>query len=588
MSKKNLDNGFTPSSSPTNKPVLIKKTGSVLKDKRNSSVNGPRERTISVFEHNLTYHVRQTLHRLDSSSTSQKNINASIEELRKQKKAHLDKLSLFGYILSLFCCISAGSVMIISLYSSTWLTLLNYNSLQINLVSSCINMGAYMIPPFLGFICDTHGPVTLSLISFFAFVPHYLYMSRTASLPADEVKHFGLILYSCFMIGCGTSSLYFASLISCSKFFTDSKVLSISMPTTLYGSSSVLFAYVLTHWKKLKLPVDSITNPQQEFFDLKIVFKYMATFYFIVIILNYLASTIVTHLKLEYDMLDQKKSDEIESQQPLILSSNTNYSAITDEEEESEEALTTDTEDTVFGLVTNNSLDKDNHEKNSETSLKDKLVLFLGNETTLLLFLIVFLSVGPLETYISNMASISELYSSEDITYSPQVVLSNFSICSTVIRFFVGIIIDVLTKIFGKQYKNIDLYLMMFFLSLGLFTQLSLYTSDSHLTIISSLMGISYGGLFTTFPIITLNHYDKDIFAIAYGCFLLAPAAGTPFFSLIFAKIFDTNHCLVSWLSYDCIKNVFLVTSISFGICINLSILIRILSNKKKETPLIV
>lgn len=587
MTNKSVDNGFTPSSSPTNKTVFIKKTGSVLVNNRGSSSNNPRERTISVFEHNLTYHVRQTLHRFGSSSTSQ-SINSSIEELRKQKKEHLDKLSIFGYILSLFCCISAGSVMIISLYSSTWLTLLNYNSLQINLISSCINMGAYMIPPFLGFICDTHGPVTLSLISLFAFVPHYLYMSKNASLPADEVKHFGIILYSCFMIGCGTSSLYFASLISCSKFFTDSKVLSISMPTTLYGSSSVLFAYVLTHWKKLKLPIDSEKNPQGEFFNLNVVFKYMAIFYFIVIILNYLASTIVTHLKLEYELLDQKKSDEIEAQQPLLRSSHTNYSAITDEEDEGEEALTTDTEDTLFGLVTNNSCDKENQELKTPASLKDKLSLFLSNEKTLLLFLIVFLSVGPLETYVSNMASISKLYSSEDVTYSPQVVLSNFSICSTIIRFFVGIIIDLLTKIFGKEYKNIDLYLMMFFLTLGLSTQLVLYFNDSHLTMISSLMGLSYGGLFTIFPIITLNHYDKNIFAIAYGCFLLAPSAGTPFFSVIFAKIFDTNHCLVSWLSFDCIRNIFMVTSISFGICLFLSVLIRIFSDRKKQSPLVV
>ncbi|KAL6931093.1 uncharacterized protein HGUI_03153 [Hanseniaspora guilliermondii] len=586
MPGKKPDNGFSPSSSPTNKTVLMKKSGSILVNKRSSSSKTPKERTISVFEHNLTYHVRQTLQRLDSSSTTQKSINSSLEQLRKQKKEHLDKLSLFGYILSLFCCISAGSVMIISLYSSTWLTLLNYNSLQINLISSCINMGAYMIPPFLGFICDTHGPVTLSLISLFAFVPHYLYMSKTASLPAEEVKHFGLILYSCFMIGCGTSSLYFASLISCSKFFTDSKVLSISMPTTLYGSSSVLFAYVLTHWKKLKFPIDDEKNPQGEFFDLQVVFKFMAIFYFMVIILNYLASTIVTHLKLEYELLDQRTSEEIESEQPLLEASNTNYSAITDEEE-SEEVLTTDTEDTVLVAVAED-ISNNKYDANLRSSLKDKLCLFLTNRKTLLLFSIVFLSIGPLETYVSNMASISKLYSSEEITYSPQVVLSNFSICSTVIRFFVGIIIDVLTKIFGKQYKNIDLYLMMFFLSLGLVTQMFLYKTDSNLRLLSSFMGLCYGGLFTIFPIITLNHYDKDIFAIAYGCFLLAPAIGTPCFSLVFAKIFDANQCLVSWFSYDCIKTIFMVTSISFGLCINLSVIIKIMSNNQTDKPLIV
>ncbi|CAI8491268.1 unnamed protein product [Hanseniaspora opuntiae] len=270
MPGKNLDNGFSPSSSPTNKTVLIKKSGSVLVNKRSSSSKTPKERTISVFEHNLTYHVRQTLQRLDSSSTTQK---------------------------------------------------------------------------------------------------------------TEEVKHFSLVLYSCFMIGCGTSSLYFASLISCSKFFTDSKVLSISMPTTLYGSSSVLFAYVLTHWKKLKFPIDNEKNPQGEFFNLKVVFKYMAIFYFMVIILNYLASTIVTHLKLEYELLDQETSEEIESHRPLLDASHTNYSAITDEEE-SEEALTTDTEDTVLVTVTDGISNNKYEENNTKVSLKDKLSLFLTNRKT--------------------------------------------------------------------------------------------------------------------------------------------------------------------------------------------------------------
>ena len=127
MINESVDNGFATSSSPTNNTVFIKKSGSVLANNRGSCSNKQKERTVSVFEHNLTYHVRQTLHRFGSSTTSQ-SINSSIEELQKQKKEHLYKLSLFGYILSLFCCISAGSVNIITLYSSTWLTLLNYNS----------------------------------------------------------------------------------------------------------------------------------------------------------------------------------------------------------------------------------------------------------------------------------------------------------------------------------------------------------------------------------------------------------------------------------------------------------------------------
>ncbi|OBA26246.1 MFS general substrate transporter, partial [Hanseniaspora valbyensis NRRL Y-1626] len=478
--------------------------------------------SVSMLEHNLTYHVRKTFTKIHSSTASQQR-----------------------YCLSLVSSLAAGSVMIISLYSSTWLTLLNYNSFQINLISSAINIGAYMVPPILGAICDTHGPVTLSLISFFSFVPHYYIMSRIGSIPISEVKHFSIMIYCCAMIGCGTSSLYFASLISCARFFKESKMMSVSMPTTLYGCGSVLFAYVVTHWKKFKLiPKDKVEfNSDTTFLNLQQVFKYMALFYFIVIVLNYVATAIVTHLKLEYEE-ELEEVEVAEERNPLLHRDNTNYEAITN-------------------------------------TLTNKLQRFIRNKKTVLLFLIVFLSIGCLETFISNMAAISELYSSDKLIYSPQIALSNFSIFSTCIRFVVGMVVDLSAKKYGKHSKNVDIYLMICLLILGLISQTVMYLSNSYLNILSGVMGISYGGLFTIFPIITLNHYDDSIFAIAYGCFLLAPAAGTPLFSLVFAKIFDKNQCLISWFSFSCINSIFLITSGAFAFCLLLSVGITIFGRNK-------
>ncbi|XBW38803.1 hypothetical protein QEN19_004395 [Hanseniaspora menglaensis] len=558
--------------STSNNNNIMNRRDSPLNNRRDTFISQNKDRTISVLEHNLTYHVRKTLSRIHTSSVSQKSETESVKFLRMKKSRYLKRLTLIGYVLSLLCCLSAGSVMIISLYSSTWLTVLNYNSFQINLISSAINMGAYLAPPFLGVICDTHGPVTLSLISLLSFVPHYYFMSTMGSVPIDDVKNFGFIVYCCFMIGCGTSSLYFASLISCSKFFTESKILSISMPTTLYGSSSVLFAYVVTHWTKLRF-IPKIGNSSAEvFLNLQLVFKYMAIFYFIVIVLNYFAASIVTHLKLEYE-------EENQETEPLLYSKNTSYSALSDEDDE--EVLATDIDEPAEELISDSETKGEVHLK--PVALSAKLESFFKNKRTIMLFAIVFLSIGCFETFISNMASISKLYSSEDITYLPQITLSNFSLSSTSIRFFVGIAIDLMTKFFGKNSKRIDIYFMMAFLILGLFTQITMYLSNSYLNILSGLMGISYGGLFTIFPIITLNHYDTNLFAIAYGCFLVAPSAGTPFFSLIFAKIFDKNQCLISWFDFSCINSIFLITSSAFGICLLLSFGIMIFGNEEEK-----
>lgn len=581
MSTSNKDNEVETSKVLLNNNNILVKKDSPMKNKNNSNKFLKKDRSVSMLEHNLTYHVRKTFTKIHSSSASQQSTQESIKILKKQKQTYLKRLSLIGYCLSLVSSLAAGSVMIISLYSSTWLTVLNYNSFQINLISSAINIGAYMVPPILGAICDTHGPVTLSLISFFSFVPHYYIMSRIGSIPISEVKHFSIMIYCCAMIGCGTSSLYFASLISCARFFKESKMMSVSMPTTLYGCGSVLFAYVVTHWKKFKfIPKDKVEfNSDTAFLNLQQVFKYMALFYFIVIVLNYIATAIVTHLKLEYEE-ELEEVEVAEERNPLLHRDSTHYEAITsdDDEEENGETVSIDVETNTSDFVSGN---------NTETeTLTNKLQRFIRNKKTVLLFLIVFLSIGCLETFISNMAAISELYSSDKLVYSPQIALSNFSIFSTCIRFVVGMVVDLSAKKYGKNSKNVDIYLMICLLTLGLISQTVMYLSNSYLNILSGVMGISYGGLFTIFPIITLNHYDDSIFAIAYGCFLLAPAAGTPLFSLVFAKIFDKNQCLISWFSFSCINSIFLITSGAFAFCLLLSLGITIFGRNKEEADI--
>lgn len=572
--KQHSDRGsctFSPSKSKYNMP----RSGSPLAIKRDSSSLFKKNRSISVLEHNLTYHVRKTLKNMHAGNKSEQNTMEEVNLSKIKKQRYLKRLSFIGYCLSLLSCLSAGSVMIISLYSATWLNVLNYNSFQINLISSAINMGAYIIPPFLGVICDTHGPVMLSLLSFFTFVPHYYFLSTWASIPIDQVKIFGFIVYCSSMIGCGTSSLYFASFISCSRLFTESKMLSISMPTTLYGSSSILFAYAATHWKKLRLqPMDSEVDFNETLLNLRLVFKYMAIFYSIVITLNYFATAIVTHLKLEYEEELQKDDENL----PLLNHQNTNNTALFDDDDDEDVVLT----DSDENMTETRYFSADELKSNEAESLNFKIRKFFTNKKTLLIFIVVFLSVGCLETFVSNMAAISELYSSEGNYYSPQIILSNFSLFSTAVRFFVGVVVDLATKKFGKRSKNLDIYLMMLLLLLGFFSQLVMHLSSAYLNLVSGIMGMSYGGLFTIFPIITLNHYDSNIFAIAYGCFLLAPAAGTPLFSLIFANIFDKNQCLISNFSFSCINSMFLVSAFAFAACFVISVAIILLGQQEE------
>lgn len=283
--------------------------------------------------------------------------------------------------MALLTCLFDASVATFSLYTSGFTTVLGYTTMQNNIIFASMLIGLYGTLPILGYFSDVHGPVVLALVGGI-LTPGYI----LAYMTYMNNYHFYYMAFAFFIIGTGTSSAYFCSLLTCAKIFPNSKGLGISLPVTFYGLSGLILAY-----SEKTYPTEAV------FFALAIV-------YTIVTLINWISSMVVT---IEKEIVFKQQEQTL-----LLDPTNPSYNAI-------EETLTED-------------------RTNLDTHTRFRS--FLTDPSAHLLFLSLFLLAGPLEVYVANLAT---------ITTDPAEAVSVFAISSTLGRLCVGVIGDVLGGIDG-------------------------------------------------------------------------------------------------------------------------------------------
>ncbi|SCU77966.1 LAMI_0A02938g1_1 [Lachancea mirantina] len=437
--------------------------------------------SLSALEHSLTVQVRAILH----------------------KRYSLRTLRHLAFAIALVSCIAAGLITVISLFTRPWKTHMHYTALEINLLASAVNLGGYLTPPFLGVLSDSHGPVVLSWLAVIAFVPSYAYSAHTFQQGEGS---FALSVVAFCAIGVATSALYFSALLTCAKLHPESKLLSISLPTTFYGLSSLVASAVLKHpwfWNGRK------------YLDLARVFKAFAWFYVVVGLATWVSTSIVAILK---------TTAEDEEHEPLIPG------------------------DDAADLASLELADLDYSKRFSA---------FARDPSAYLLLLITFLTIGSLEMFLANMGSVASLlYPGEKLIQAK--VLSFYAFSSTSARILVGLASDLLHS--GGISR---IWVLYFMIVVGLCSQILPTIRSPPLTLIGILSGASYGGLFTAIPTMTLSIWGDRIFGTAYGCFMVAPALGSTLFGLYYAHVYDHN-CDSNTAGSSCIAPAFSVTSFSF------------------------
>lgn len=429
-------------------------------------------------------------------------------------------LKKVAFVVCLVSCLCAGSVLLFPLFTPVLSKFLT--QIQINIIGSAVSLGMYLPLPVLGYLADAHGPVILAILGLVCFSPSYyisaLYIQHQ-TMDVSEQWSYLVLAISFAVIGMATSALYFTSLLTCAKLYPEYKGLTISIPVTCYGLSSLIGSQILK--------MDFLQDKQIGQLDLYKTFKLFSVLYLLLGIFNWVSSTVVT---IEKDIL--LRSDE---EMPLL-----------------------ENEITV---------------KHQEKYLK-----FIKDFAAYILLFVVLLTIGPMEMYITNMGSIVTKFS--DISsISNQVSLH--SIFSTLARLTMGALSDfLLAKFnFSRIYLLFVIILIGCFTQVLLFAETFI---SSHFYIISILSGFTYGALFTLLPTIVLSIWGSELFGSTWGSFMIAPAIGGSGFNMLFAEIYQ-SQCISIQSTGGCLDLLFQVMTASYAMsCVLILVLGRYIWVKKQ------
>lgn len=439
----------------------------------------------------------------------------------------LRHLKAFAFAIALMSCLSLGLIMLFSLFALALHSSLGMTYTEINLIVSLSAIGMYLCLPGLGYLADCHGPALLSLISIWAFCPAYFVnltlveaIEKNPRLSLGPLSVVIMAISFCF-IGLATSSLYFSSLLTCAKVYPSYRTLAISLPVTCYGVSSLVGSQLL----KLQY-----FHKESGVLDLYIVFRFFSALYFVVGILNFVSNSIVS---LEQEVI-------FGDQEPLLSSSE--LSSLQCSENATEEALTP--QRSMIEPV-------DHHER---------YIRFLKDRSAWLFLVSFFFCVGPMESFQNNLGLIIASTTGNSAHLENQV--SALAALSTAIRLLVGVAADYVSSPVRK-YPISKVTILIILALIGVIGQLGpIFNMD--FTLVSILNGVTYGGVFTTYPTIITSIWGVDIMGSTWGSFMVAPALGSISFSLLHGELMDICPSDVGVGGNNgCLNEYFRITSFS-------------------------
>lgn len=421
-------------------------------------------------------------------------------------------LKRYAFIISLASCLSNGSIVLFSVWTPFFQDILGYSQTDINIISGVSSIGMYLLLPIIGNLSDVYGTALVALLSIVNLCLGYL---MTIYVFHNKLSHY-VMACSFFMIGFGTSCLYFTSMLNCANLYPNFKGLSISLPVTCYGLSSLLLSRILK-WMQ---------------FDLIDIFKFFIYVYLTMGLLSYSSSCILTYLKI------QKNKDAILLEASVNSLQYDNYGGVSSDVEQIEE-----NDDEILDEI--DSITEIDHNIRFKKILKSsKLYFFLIS---------FFLCIGPLEMYVNNIGSLTTFlhYS----TISNQI--STHAIFSTITRLLIGLIVD-----YFEAFSISTSYILFAVITIGVLDQILLvFTINGNpnfLTLSSSLSGLTYGGIFTVFPNMILELWGIELLGSIWGFFMIAPAFSSLLFGLVYAFWYDCHN--------DYFSVVFILTATSlFG-----------------------
>lgn len=499
-----------------------------------------------------------------SSSASSYRSDSPTPSHRRRRRAALNTTRNVSFIAAMLSASGAGSLTAFSLYGHLFQERLHYSQYQVNGVAIIASFFVYLLVPLFGYVCDRFGPAPLSGLSAVLLGTGYglaagLYKQGSAAGgPKSGSSTYGWMIFAFILIGTGICAIYIGSVATCAKNFGKGKHrgLALAMPISAIGLSGMWLSQVGSRLLYERMPDGSKGDV-----DVFAFFIFLAVFLSVVGVIGVFTMKVVDEQDLIDEAVEELERSGLLDGSALFTPGRTSaggYGGVdqSDPVEDEEDArlldpAKDDEDDARF---------KKNWVLNAETRR------FLGDNTMWFFAAGFFFMIGPGESFINNMGTVIKTLSPPTVISSETSAATHVSIvctASTVVRLLVGALTDLLAPSPTTQHVQIPTapdptilqrmkfsisrvtFLIFFSLVLSLgFIILASGVIQNHADrfwIISTLVGASYGALWSITPIIVTIIWGVENFGTNWGIVATFPAVGNTLWGLVYSAVYQSG-----------------------------------------------
>ncbi|CAF9925885.1 Putative monocarboxylate transporter mch1 [Imshaugia aleurites] len=476
---------------------------------------------------------------------------------RDRRKMRRQVLKYASFASAILNCLCAGSITAYSLYGPLFLKHLRYNQFQVNAVSTTAELAMYLPVPLFGYLCDRYNPRPLSLGSAAFFGVGYLLAALTyrAGPPRSEGGWpFSVMVVAFVGVGMGTSCMYLSAVTTCAKNFGRGKHkgLALAMPIAAFGLSGMWQSQVGSHFFAQK---EDETNGDVDVFR---YFLFLAGLLFAVGLVGAVGLRVVGEEEMIDDAVDELERSGLFEDSPFLQ-----RSLLHDGENVNGNGygtLSPRHRDAEASSLASEPTDSDTLKKTLVLNAETRI--FLTDPTMWLLAAGFFLTTGPGEAFINNLGTILHtLYppsASIPHSNSPATHVSIVALTSTFARLLTGTLSDLLApsttptptpKSKPKSKPPLTVSRLTFLLtstllfSLGLLLLSTLPTRTTRplFPLVSALIGLGYGAIFSLTPIIVSVVWGVQNFGTNWGLVAVVPAAGAAIWGAVYSAVYQAG-----------------------------------------------
>ncbi|KAL8943913.1 MAG: hypothetical protein Q9211_000797 [Gyalolechia sp. 1 TL-2023] len=484
-------------------------------------------------------------------------VHGVIERDRRKMQRQVTKyLSFVSAILS---CLCAGSITAYSLYGPLFQSRLHYTQGQVNAVSTAAELAMYLPVPIFGYLCDRFSPRPLSLFAGVLFALGYLLAALAYRHGSANEGGFppAIMTVSFIGVGMGTSCMYLSAVTTCAKNFGRGKHkgLALAMPIAAFGLSGMWQSQVGSQLLYEK------SGEKSGEVDVYRYFIFLAILLFVVGLIGAFALNVVNEDELIDEAVSELERSGLLEDSPffhrsVIHDSSNGYGTVGSSQIISRSA---ESEDADAHPATRKSPSGSEDARRKTWLLNNETRIFLLDHTMWLLAAGFFAVTGPGEAFINNLGTIiNTLYpppsTSPPSSNSPATHVSIVALTSTLARLLTGTLSDLLAPVApsrlilehpGKRFTCSRLVFLLGGTLLFSFGQLLLASGlvQTHplvFPLVSALVGLGYGAVFSLTPIIVSVVWGVQSFGTNWGIVAIVPGAGAAVWGAIYAAVYDS------------------------------------------------